>query len=162
MHWFVVRTKPRQEIRALHNLENQRIQAYLPMLTISKLRRGKRVVSEEAMFPGYLFVKLDQTLENIHKIKNTFGVLHLLRFGQKLAEVSDALIADIQQLNAKQTITVKSAPAPGDRVIINDGPFKGFLAEVIKLDGKSRCFVLLDWLNQQVTASVNYTQIEKS
>ncbi|RZQ56281.1 transcription/translation regulatory transformer protein RfaH [Pseudidiomarina tainanensis] len=162
MPWLVVRTKPRQELRALQNLENQNIQVFLPMLTSSKVRRGKRVDIDEPMFPGYLFIQLTDTLENLHKVKHTFGVLSILRFGQKLAEVNDELIVELQKLNEQHSVRLKSAPEPGDKVTINDGPFKGFLAKVIKLDGASRCIVLLDWLNQQVSASVDYSQIEKN
>lgn len=162
MSWLVVRTKPRQELRALQNLENQNIQVFLPMLTSSKVRRGKRVDIDEPMFPGYLFIQLTDALENLHKVKHTFGVLSILRFGQKLAEVNDELIVELQKLNEQHSVRLKSAPEPGDSVTINDGPFKGFLAKVITLDGTSRCIVLLDWLNQQVSASVDYSQIEKS
>lgn len=162
MPWLVVRTKPRQETRALQNLENQNIQTFLPVLSTSKVRRGQRIETTEPMFPGYLFVQLTETLENLHKIKNTFGVLHLLRFGQKIAVVNDELIVELQRLNEQHSVTVKSAPEPGDSVIIRDGPFKGFLAQVIKLDGAGRCIVLLNWLNQQVSARVDYSQIEKN
>lgn len=162
MPWLVIRTKPRQELRAFQNLENQNIQAFMPILKTTKIRRGKRIEIDEPMFPGYLFVRLTETLENLHRIKNTFGVLHLLRFGQKLAEIDDELIDELKRLNEQHPVKFQSAPEPGDSIIIRDGPFKGFVAQVVKLDGASRCIVLLDWLNQQVSASVDYSQIEKN
>ena len=41
MQWFVVHTKPRQEQRALENLQRQGFAAWLPMLSVQKLRRGR-------------------------------------------------------------------------------------------------------------------------
>ena len=39
--WYVVHTKPRQEDKALLNLERQGYRCYLPRLTVEKIRRGK-------------------------------------------------------------------------------------------------------------------------
>ena len=37
MRWYVIHAKPRQEARALENLERQGYEAWLPMLTVQKI-----------------------------------------------------------------------------------------------------------------------------
>ena len=39
--WYAVHTKPKQENRALENLQNQGFECFLPLLEIEKVRRGK-------------------------------------------------------------------------------------------------------------------------
>jgi transcriptional antiterminator RfaH len=57
--WHLVHTKPRLEETALVNLERQGYECYLPTLKVEKIRRGKAAIVSEALFPRYLFVRLD-------------------------------------------------------------------------------------------------------
>jgi transcriptional antiterminator RfaH len=160
--WYVVRAKPRQELRALANLKNQQIEAFMPQLTVTKIRRGKRTQVVEPMFPGYLFIELDHYQTSYYKVRSTYGVAKILTFGEQPAIMPPALIADLQSINADSVSqTDDTAPTVGAKVEILQGPFKGMLAEVIKLDGESRCIVLLDWLQQRVKASFEYQELVK-
>ncbi|MEK0432387.1 MAG: RfaH, partial [Pseudomonadota bacterium] len=49
MHWYAIHSKPRQEERALDNLQRQGYEAWLPMLTVEKVLRGKLVQVTEPM-----------------------------------------------------------------------------------------------------------------
>ena len=42
-NWLLLQLKPRQEMRALENLERQQAQCYCPKIQVEKLRRGKRI-----------------------------------------------------------------------------------------------------------------------
>ena len=57
MLWYAVHSRPKQEIRALENLQNQGFETWLPMLTIEKLRRGRLAEVTEPMFSRYLFIR---------------------------------------------------------------------------------------------------------
>ena len=160
--WYLVRAKPRQELRALANLKNQSINAFMPQLTVTKIRRGQRTQVVEPMFPGYVFVEIDDYGSLFYKIKSTFGVAKVVTFGANPARVPSELIADLQAIDAEHTSEVGSeVPRVGAKVEIIDGPFKGLLAEVIGLDGADRCVVLVDWLQQQVKGNFAYEQVVK-
>jgi len=64
--WFLVQTKPRQERRAVENLERQGVMSFCPVVNMEKISRGRRMVVEEVLFPGYLFVNFNQ-----HKVSAT-------------------------------------------------------------------------------------------
>lgn len=53
-------------------------------------------------------------------------------------------------------------PQIGEQVEITEGPFKGFMAQIIGLDGESRCIVLLNWLQQEVETQFEFSQIRRS
>lgn len=164
MTWYVVRTKPRQETRAKLNLENQDITTFLPEITLQKIRRGKRTAVTEPLFPGYVFANLDDYAGKFHKVRSTFGVAKLLTFGETPATVPDALIQEMHQVNAEtqQKAQQSAMPQVGEKVEITYGPFKGFMAEILQLDGESRCIVLLNWLQKEVKATLEFNEIRRS
>ncbi|WP_404401689.1 transcription/translation regulatory transformer protein RfaH [Idiomarina seosinensis] len=154
--WYVLKTKPKQEIRAVQNLENQGFEAYCPKLTVEKIQRGSRKKVVEAMFPGYVFVHPDDLMEQFYKLRSTYGVASVLRFGDNIPQIPGTFIEQLKQLDNRPE---EQAPAVGDEVEIKAGPFKGFMAKIIKLDGESRCFVMLDWMQKQVTAHFSYRDL---
>ena len=64
MLWYAVHSKPKQEHRALENLQNQGFEAWLPMLALEKLRRGRLAQVVEPMFSRYLFIRMDTEHSN--------------------------------------------------------------------------------------------------
>ncbi|WP_173920584.1 transcription/translation regulatory transformer protein RfaH [Pseudidiomarina piscicola] len=163
--WYVVQAKPRQELRAQANLENQGIEAALPMITLERIRRGKRTKVREPLFPGYIFVKLSNYADKFYKIRSTFGVSKVLQFGTSPAQISGELVQNLLALDGDspeiKELQRHAVPQVGDKVHILEGPFKGLIAEIIKLDGESRCIVLLDFLHKQVRAGFDLTEVQR-
>ena len=54
--WFLLKTKTRQEKRAMENLQRQNAECYCPEVLVEKIFRGKKSQVVEILFPGYLFV----------------------------------------------------------------------------------------------------------
>lgn len=154
--WYVLKTKPKQETRAIQSLERQGFEVFGPQLTVSKIRRGKRTKVTEPMFPGYLFVRPDNLIEQFYRLRSTYGVNNVLRFGDSIPTVPQQWIDDLKSLNDVDT---EDAPKVGDEVEIKHGPFRGYMAKIVELDGESRCFVLLDWMQKQVKASFSYSEL---
>ncbi len=93
--WLLVYTKAKEEQRAKKNLENQGFEIFLPMIAVAKENQSKSITLK-AMFPGYLFVKINTELDKWNRIKSTRGVSHLVVFGQRLAEIPHQVIAYLQ------------------------------------------------------------------
>ena len=66
--WFLVQTKPKQEVRALENLERQGLKAFCPQILVEKIRRGQRKVSKEVLFPNYLLLILTKHWYPPHRL----------------------------------------------------------------------------------------------
>ena len=75
--WFLVRCKAKQEQRASLNFANQSIASYYPIIDVVKVRRGKKQVVREALFPGYIFVYLDPSSVLASKVKKYFRSVRL-------------------------------------------------------------------------------------
>ena len=55
LRWFVVQSKPREEERARHFLEEKGMFTYLPHMEIARARGSRGVLIRKPLFPGYLF-----------------------------------------------------------------------------------------------------------
>jgi transcriptional antiterminator RfaH len=146
MHWYAIHSKPRQEERALENLQRQGFEAWLPLLTVEKVLRSKLVQVVEPMFSRYLFIRLDTEQTNWSPIRSTLGVSKLVSFGNRPAVVADELIEALQQLpeQAPQRLI-----QPGQQVKIVAGPLRGLEGIYQQADGELRAMVLIELLNKQ-------------
>lgn len=164
-NWLLLQVKPRQEIRALENLERQQAECYCPTILVEKLRRGKRIQVEEAMFAGYLFINA-QLLQNgltYTSIRSSRGVSKIVGFGPEPVIIPEALIKQLKVLESKYLTCAESEDLPhtGDKISIIDGPFKGLQAMYSRADGQQRAIVLIDLLYQQIPTSLLNNQIQK-
>ena len=151
--WYLIKTKPRQENVAIANLENQNYHVYCPSAKIN----NKIVV----LFPGYLFINLDQTIENWSPIRSTKGVLNFVRFGLSYAKISNQLISFIQDNEFNTTKRIKNLNdfKSGDKVQITDGVFKNCVAIFKSSKAEERVILLMNILGQQQAITIKQESV---
>ncbi len=149
--WYLIQTKPRQECRAEDNLRRQHFECYRPV-TPNAAGNGK---ADEALFPGYLFIRLDRQLDNWYPIRSTRGVARVVAFGSEPTPVRDELIEQLRQRLANEASSA-GAPRfePGDRVQLIDGSFRDVEAIFVSNDGEKRSVILLNLLQREQKVSV--------
>ena len=155
MDWFVVRTKARQELRAIHHMEEQGFTVYCPQ--IPKYNGLKEVVGRQVLFPGYCFVQSGDL--PIASIRSTPGVIGLVSFGldakpTALAAVELEAIHKVEAFHCERVSYLKS----GGAVSLIEGPFKGFKGFYSKRS-RDRVEVLLTLLGQQQRILVPSSQV---
>jgi transcriptional antiterminator RfaH len=164
MHWYLVHTKPRKEKCALDNLHRQGYQCYLPTLPTEKLRQGLLTVTDEPLFPRYLFIRLSHgdSAKSWAPIRSTKGVSRLVSFGIEPAWVDDDLI----ELLRMQEASVQTEPErlfnPGERVRLIDGAFAGIEGIYQMTDRESRVMVLIEILSKPVAVRVAPASLRKA
>jgi len=152
MLWYAVHSRPKQEIRALENLQNQGFETWLPMITIEKLRRGRLAEVTEPLFSRYLFIRLDTEQTNWAPIRSTLGVSRLVSFGNRPAPIADNLIQALRQMPDRPPERLLQA---GQAVRMIDGPLKGLEAVYQHADGELRAMVLVDLMSKQHSVMVD-------
>ncbi len=153
MLWYAVHSKPKQELRAVENLENQGFESWLPMMTVEKLRRGRLTEVVEPMFSRYLFIRLDTEHSNWSPIRSTIGVSRLVSFGNRPAPIADTLIQALRQLPERAPERLFRA---GQDVSFIDGPLKGLQGVYQAESGEARAMILVELMSKQhlITANV--------
>ena len=164
MHWYVIHTKPKEEQRALRNLEQQGYECYLPLLAVEKLRRGTIRVIEEPLFSRYLFIHLDssESGKSWAPIRSTLGVSRLVVFGNEPAKVDEQLIENLRAKKESLCQQPQSLFTKDERLIITDGPFTGLEAIYQMHDGESRAMVLINLLNKTVQLKIAPDKLRKA
>ena len=152
MLWYAVHSRPKQEQRALENLQNQGYEAWLPLITLEKLRRGRVTEVVEPMFSRYLFIRLDMEHTNWTPIRSTLGVSSLVSFGNRPAPMSDDLINALRNMPERAP---EKLLQQGQAVRMIDGPLKGLDAVYQQSDGELRAMVLVDLMSKKHLVSVD-------
>ncbi len=164
MHWYLVHTKPRQEKCALENLERQGYQCYLPAVPSEKLRQGLLKVSDEPLFPRYLFIRLGQgdSAKSWAPIRSTKGVSRLVTFGVEPAKVNEGLIDLLRAQEALAQAAPERLFNPGDRVRLTEAPFAEIEGIYQMADGERRVMVLIEILSKPVVVLVAPGNLRKA
>jgi transcriptional antiterminator RfaH len=154
--WFVVNTKPKNEDRAAGNFLNGGFDALAPKIRLRKYKEGRFMYFIEPMFPGYIFVKF-HPVDDYHLVKYTRGVKTIVNFGGKIIPLQEELIDFIKARLENGVATVeKKGFKRGEKVLVKDGPFKGFSGIFEKeLDGKERVAILLDGVNYYAKVEID-------
>jgi transcriptional antiterminator RfaH len=143
--WYVVQTKPRQEFRALQQLQNQCYTCFLPILKVEKLVRGRIETASEPLFSRYLFIRLDRGGSNWAPLRSTRGVSKLVAFGDRFAALPDGCVEALQ--HASQAMH-RHLFSPGERIAIASGPLAGMEGIYQLTDGAARALVLMELVSQ--------------
>lgn len=157
MQWFAVQAKPRQESTAKEQLQRQGYHVYLPMMTVRKRRRTAWTTSTEPLFPRYLFVNANISEQSLAPIRSTVGVSGLVRFGNALRPVPDAVVHYLQQAEAAQGAAPGEESWPfraGDKVAVLEGAFAGLTAVFEGAQPEARAMILIELLGRQNTVEV--------
>ena len=158
--WFLLKTKTRQEKRAMENLQRQYVECYCPEVFVEKIIRGKKSQVIEILFPGYLFVNLRNPASSINSVKNTRGVQTFVSFGGTPACVPCTLIQGLREkTKPSENLLISNVPKRGDKLKVIDGPFNGMSVIFSQPNGDERAEVLLNVMNQQVKASIQYANL---
>ena len=157
LNWYVVLTKPRQEERAAMHLEEQGGETFLPFASVEKIKSGQLTTCREVMFPGYLFLRCDSNSPLLGKVRSTRGARMLLRFGVSPVVVHSSLIDDLRSHSEAEGS--EALFKPEQKLRIQSGPFKDYVALFKEYDGEKRAIVLLNLLNQQQELVVELEQL---
>ena len=162
--WILVYTKAKEEKRAKENLERQGYETFLPLMAKTNNLESKEV-SFEAIFPRYIFIKINLSSDNWISIKSTKGVSHLGLFGDKFATVPYQIIellkskVDANNIFFPKTLTHQFQE--GDKLTINKGRFAGVEAIFLSNKSKERVRLLLKFLNTSIVAEISKSQLEE-
>jgi transcriptional antiterminator RfaH len=146
----------REKLAELH-LHRQNYETFLPLnvKTDGRGPRQRRMVS--AYFAGYLFVRLDLTVQRWRPIDSTVGVLRIVKIGDFPAPAPVGLVEGIRDLVGATGLYEPPAPkfGIGDSVKVMQGPFASHLAVVERLDGPGRVRVLLTLMQQAIPIAMS-------
>lgn len=158
--WFLAQLKPNCAAIAERNLKRQGFQTFLPQEETTQPRNGKFVTALRPLFPGYIFVAFDAARGLWRSINATYGITHLVSFGQEPAVVPPELVAQLQlRCDAEGKLRPPPHLLPGDAVMLTKGPFARFVAEVETIAADRRVWVLMEIMGGKTRVAVEADQL---
>lgn len=163
LHWYVVRTKPRNEERAQSYLGQHGIETFLPWMETFKFNTGKSIKKFKPLFPNYLFAQFDLQ-QNYPLVKWGKGVNEILGFGKYPTPIADEVLSIIKSRTDEKNIVKKAYNLnKNDRIRITSGPLKDLLGIFDRwVSDSGRVRILLNLIGYQPRVELHYSQVEKA
>lgn len=157
--WSVAHTKPRCEKKLVQYCEREGISSTLPCCRSPHRYRGKTVVFQKPLFPGYVFLRADPEQRRLvlqsDYIANLLTVTDQELFDRQLREIMAALEAEVE-------IRVAPEISAGVRVKIKTGPLRGMEGWVEHRHGPNTVLLRLDFIGQAAAVTVEAWELEPS
>jgi transcription termination/antitermination protein NusG len=170
-NWYAVHTYSGYEDAVARNLR-QRIESMgmedkiftvlVPTEKKIKIKAGKRRVTEEKVYPGYVLVEMIVTDDSWYVIRNTPRVTGFVGSGTTPTPLSEeemqTLLGRMGEEEPKHTVDF----AEGDTVKITDGPFKDYEGKVSEVDEeKGKVRVLISIFGRETPVELDFLQVKR-
>jgi transcriptional antiterminator RfaH len=155
--WYVVHTRPQGEMMACQNLKNQGYEIFLPRYSKPRRHARKMDVVLAPLFPRYLFVAFDVTVDPWFAINSTRGVAYLVRQQDIPIAVPEGIIESLKKSADLEEVVPLSTLAlfrQGEQLEIREGAFVGHTGYYEKMTDDGRVQLLLTLLGRSVKVAV--------
>jgi transcription antitermination factor NusG len=164
LKWYAIHSKPNKEAQLWDQLLSRGVDCYYPRLQVSPVNPRSRKI--RPYFPGYLFIHVDLGVTGISSLNWMPFATGLVSFDSIPTAIPDGIVQSLHQnigdvVNAIDNLF--DDLKKGDKVVILEGPFKGFEAIFdTRLSGSERVGLLLRLINgQQVRLQISANTIQK-
>jgi transcriptional antiterminator NusG len=193
--WYVLRAISGQEKKVKTYMENELArqgvldsvpQILIPTEKIYEIRKGKKVIREKTLIPGYIIIEADLAGEVSHILTSTPSVIGFLQANNEEVEVTK-----IEGGKQKKTKIIVKKPVPisqnevnrilgkvdesaaieefasvnfikGETVRVIDGPFATFEGTVEEIhENTKKLSVMVKIFGRNTPLELNYAQVEK-
>ncbi|MBD3267458.1 transcription termination/antitermination factor NusG [bacterium] len=173
LKWYVVHTysgfenKVKETIEStvrMEGVQDKITQILIPTEEVVEIRDGKKSVSTQKIFPGYIIVEMDYDDDTWALVKNTPGVTGFVGTGRVPVPLSEDEVANIQS----HMLSTEDKPRPkiifevGETVKVIEGPFFNFTGYVADInEERGRLKVMVDILGRSTPVELDFLQVEK-
>jgi len=138
-NWYAIRVKSRSEKKVFFDLEEQKIEAYLPMQRKLRQWSDRKKWVEMPLISGYVFVYISRKeYESVLKIYNVVSYIY---FEGKAAIIRGEDINLLKRMLGQVEVGIEITAEqfrPGQKVEIVAGPLLGVIGELIDFKGKDK------------------------
>ena len=161
LRWTAVHAKPRTEKVLANYCAQHALDHYLPLRRRAQRYQRRTVETFLPMFPGYLFVQLDEDRKSIlvrsHKV---VSVLAVSEAGEATLVRELQAVQCLEAAGRQSELTVQPEIVSGRPVRVVAGPLKGMEGIVEKRNRQTRVSVNVDILGQSVSVDLDIEELE--
>ncbi len=129
--WFILYTKPNQEIKVAEQLKEMNISCFCPTVNIIKEYSDRKKKVLKPLLPSYVFVFIEEKKRD--KVFSVFGIVRYMFWLGKPATVRESEIKLMQQyLNGIYESASLTKFTRGQLYKISQGVFSGRIGKVVE------------------------------
>ena len=157
--WIAIYTKPQHENAVKSALKLKGFEVYLPILKERRKWSDRKKWVEFPLFKCYLFVKTNSKYSI--DILKTNGVVKIIKFGNNIATIQNSIIDSLKLMieGGYKPITVDYF-LKGDPVRVKEGPLKGLIGQVIRINNHNSLVLRIDAVQHSVSVKINQGFLE--
>ncbi|MFH1451353.1 MAG: transcription termination/antitermination protein NusG [bacterium] len=169
--WYVIHTYSGYEDAVAKNLK-QRIESLgmedkifdvlVPKEKKIKIKGGKRKVTEEKIYPGYVLVEMIVTDDSWYVVRNTPNVTGFVGAGTTPVPISEGEIEILKKRIGVEEPQYEIKFKVNEPVKIVDGPFKEFDGKITEIDKeRGKLKVLINMFGRDTPVELDSLQVKK-
>jgi transcription antitermination factor NusG len=152
--WFALQTKPRNEKKVDYLLKQKGYQSLTPIYRQKRKWSDRTVEIELPLFPMYVFCRFNPA--TLGKIVSIRGVLRVVEFGGKLAEVAVEEVEALQILAESNFLREPWRYLPeGTLVRVETGPLAGIQGIICTSENKRQLIISITLLQRSVAVQLD-------
>ena len=145
-------------------LKNNISDVVLPIEKVFKVKKGRKYAIDRNLYPGYIWVEAYRSNDIISKIESLTNVLNFLKDGTKIVPLRHNEVKRVlNKVNETKEMTEYDIPfIVGENVVINEGPFKSFNGEILKINEDKKTVKLnVKIFERDTPIELSFFQIDK-
>lgn len=169
--WYVIHVKTGYESKAKQALEqrvkslsveNKIFEIIIPTRENVVVKKGKKSMVKEKVFPGYILIRMIMDDETWLIVKTTEGITGFVGAGVKPTPISEKEVEAIMRFVKQEQPKFKTKFSIGEAVKIKDGPFSDFLGTIDGIDEeKGKVRVLVSIFDRETPVELDFLQVSK-
>ena len=169
--WYAIHTYSGYEDAVARNLK-QRTEAFgmqdhifnviVPTENKIRIKNGRKTELKEKLFQGYVFIEMIASDEAWSVVRNTPQVTGFVGTANQAVPLSPDEVEKILKRASGDTVRHAIDMAPGDAVVIIDGPFKDLEGKVGEVDEeRGKVKVLVPMFGRETPVELEADQVQR-
>ena len=160
VHWYAIQTRPRHEKKVCAEVQEKRIESYLPLLTQVHRWSDRNKLVQVPLFPGYVFIHAHLDAWVRLSILRVWGALNFVGAQCEPVAIPDSEIEAVQTLLRTQ---ISLTPFPflrvGQRVRVRGGVLDG-MEGILVTNDKRHLVVSVEGIQRSLSISIEGYDVE--
>ena len=161
MAWFALQTWPKYERKVADDLQRKDVHVFLPLFSSHHQWSDRRRLVDAPLFPGYIFVRIHETLETRVSVLRTNGVAGFVGVRGIGVPIPD------EQIDAVRAVLATGAPLHphpylnvGQRVRICGGSLEGLQGILLAHNDDLSLVISIELIQKSVAIRVAGYRVE--
>jgi len=173
MEWFLLQVYTGYEKKAKKLIEEEAKtngltdkigQIFLPTSFVGRIRKSKKVIVEKNIYPGYIFIQMENTTEMIQFIASVSAASTFISGRRKPLKLKPSEYKMVEELlenkdNMKEIMEIPFRE--GDSIKITSGPFRDFNGIIEEIyPEREKIKVTVTIFGRSTPVELSFTQVE--